>query len=133
MPAKRKRSNWKPADGPLMTHWAKDVDPACPLPEYPRPQMTRPRWVNLNGLWEFAVTPKSERENGGHPSQKPLALVERLVLVASKPDDLLLDPFGGTGTLAVAAQKRRRRWLLIESEPQYVEVARRRLEPAENP
>ena len=60
MPPKRKPSEWKPADSPLMTRWAKDVDPACPLPEYPRPQMTRPRWVNLNGLWEFAVTPKEQ-------------------------------------------------------------------------
>ena len=82
----------------------------------------------MRNLWEFAVTPKSERGNGRHPSQKPLALVERLVLVASKPDELLLDPFGGTGTLAVAARKHGRRWLLIESESGYVEVARRRLE-----
>jgi beta-galactosidase/beta-glucuronidase len=41
-----------------MTRWAQDVDPACPLPEYPRPQMTRPRWVNLNGLWDYTVTPR---------------------------------------------------------------------------
>ncbi|MCJ7490587.1 MAG: site-specific DNA-methyltransferase [Dehalococcoidia bacterium] len=82
----------------------------------------------MRNLWEFGVTPKSERGNGKHPSQKPLALVERLVLVASKPDELLLDPFGGTGTLAVAARKHGRRWLLIESESGYVEVARRRLE-----
>jgi site-specific DNA-methyltransferase (adenine-specific) len=85
----------------------------------------------MRNLWEFAVTPKSERVNGGHPSQKPLALVERLVLVATRPDELLLDPFGGTGTLAVAARKHGRRWLLIESELQYVEAARRRLEELE--
>jgi beta-galactosidase/beta-glucuronidase len=60
MPSKREQSSWKPVSGRLMTRWAKDVDPACPLPEYPRPQMTRPRWVNLNGLWGFAVTPKDQ-------------------------------------------------------------------------
>ena len=49
---------WKPADGPLMTPWAKDVSPGNALPEYPRPQMVRPRWQNLNGLWDYAVTSK---------------------------------------------------------------------------
>jgi len=47
--------------------------------------------------------------------------------VASRPDDLLLDPFGGAGTLAVAAQRHSRRFLLIESVPRYVEMARHRL------
>jgi hypothetical protein len=45
---------WKPAKSPLMTRFAKDVDPKNPLPEYPRPQMVRDRWQSLNGLWQFA-------------------------------------------------------------------------------
>lgn len=44
---------WKPADGPLKTRWAKDVSPTNALPEYPRPQMVRKDWQNLNGLWQF--------------------------------------------------------------------------------
>ena len=52
---------WKPVPGHLMTKWAADVDPACPLPEYPRPQMTRPQWVNLNGLWDYAIVPKGQQ------------------------------------------------------------------------
>ena len=51
---------WKPKQAPLMTRWAKDVDPAKTLPEYPRPQMTRERWLNLNGLWEYAIRPKDD-------------------------------------------------------------------------
>jgi hypothetical protein len=47
--------SWKPAPGHLMTRWAKDVDPRKPLPEYPRPQMVRPDWINLNGLWDYAI------------------------------------------------------------------------------
>lgn len=46
--------DWKPADGPLMTPWAKDVTPDKVLPEYPRPQMVRDRWMNLNGLWQMS-------------------------------------------------------------------------------
>jgi hypothetical protein len=44
---------WKPAAGPLMTRWAKDVSPDKVLPEYPRPQMQRTEWQNLNGLWQL--------------------------------------------------------------------------------
>lgn len=51
---------WKPKQAPLMTRWAKDVDPARPLPEYPRPQMVREKWQNLNGLWEYAIRPRDE-------------------------------------------------------------------------
>ena len=46
---------WKPAAAPLMTEWAAKVDPANPLPEYPRPQLVREQWSNLNGLWEYAI------------------------------------------------------------------------------
>ena len=56
---------WQPAEGPLMTPWAKDVSPEKVWPEYPRPQMVRPDWVNLNGLWQYTIVPKDE----GRPAQ----------------------------------------------------------------
>src|SRR4029079_4966256 len=43
--------------GPLATRWAKDVSPQKVHPEYPRPQMVRKNWVNLNGLWDYVVYP----------------------------------------------------------------------------
>ena len=49
---------WQAVPGHLTTEWTAKVDPRHPLPEYPRPQMTRPQWVNLNGLWDYAVTAK---------------------------------------------------------------------------
>ncbi len=52
------RAAWKPADGPLMTPFAKDVSPENALPEHPRPQMVREDWQNLNGLWQYAITGK---------------------------------------------------------------------------
>ena len=54
------RAAWKPADGPLMTRWAKEVSPENAHPEYPRPQMVREDWLNLNGLWGYAIRPKNE-------------------------------------------------------------------------
>ena len=47
---------WQPAQGLLMTRWSKEVTPENAWPEYPRPQMTRARWMNLNGLWEYQIT-----------------------------------------------------------------------------
>ncbi|MEQ1826876.1 MAG: sugar-binding domain-containing protein [Pirellula sp.] len=46
---------WRPVEGHLMTRWAKDVNPNQPLSAYPRPQMTRKRWKNLNGLWDYKI------------------------------------------------------------------------------
>src|SRR5262245_54056503 len=53
-------AEWQPAQGPLMTRWAKDVSPEKVHPEYPRPQMVREQWTNLNGLWDYAVRPATE-------------------------------------------------------------------------
>jgi len=49
---------WQPVEGRIMTRWAGDVDPDKPWPEYPRPKMVRGDWVNLNGLWDYAIRPK---------------------------------------------------------------------------
>ncbi len=48
-------ADWKPAESTLMTRWAKNVDPARAHPEYPRPQLVRKDWLNLNGLWDYAI------------------------------------------------------------------------------
>ena len=48
--------DWKPVPGHIMTRWADEVDPENPLPEYPRPHLVRSNWLNLNGLWDYAVT-----------------------------------------------------------------------------
>jgi len=55
------KTDFKPADAPLMTRWAKDVSPSNAHPEYPRPQMVRKQWLNLNGLWEYAIKPEDRK------------------------------------------------------------------------
>ena len=51
-------ASWQPAQGPLKTRWAKEVSPDKAHREYPRPQMVRSDWLNLNGLWDFAISGK---------------------------------------------------------------------------
>lgn len=53
------QNNWQLQPAALQTRWARLVSPANALPEYPRPQMIRDNWVNLNGLWDYAITDKS--------------------------------------------------------------------------
>ena len=52
--------DWKPVGDNIKTSWAGQVDPSCPLPEYPRPQMVRADWMNLNGLWNYSVKGNDE-------------------------------------------------------------------------
>src|SRR5262249_35012777 len=51
-------ADWKPKQAPLMTRWAADVTPDNVHAEYPRPQMVREHWLNLNGLWDYSIQPR---------------------------------------------------------------------------
>lgn len=59
LPASIFADDWKPAPTPLMTKWGKQVTPQNAWAEYPRPQLVRKDWQNLNGLWDYAITPKA--------------------------------------------------------------------------
>ena len=50
-------AQWKPVAGRIMTEWAAKIDIENVLPEYPRPIMERADWINLNGLWNYAISP----------------------------------------------------------------------------
>ena len=65
--------------------------------------------------------------NALHPTQKPLRLYEYLVRTYTRPGDTVLDPFAGSGTTLVAAQKLGRRFIGCDLSPEYVEIARQRL------
>jgi site-specific DNA-methyltransferase (adenine-specific) len=69
----------------------------------------------------------TSKEKCGHPSQKPVALIEKLILCATDPGDVVLDPFLGSGTTAVAAERLGRQWIGIESNAGYVRMARDRI------
>ena len=83
-------------------------------------------------LWRIPSLKGRSGEKCGHPAQKPLRLIERIVLSSSNPGDLVLDPFLGSGTTAVVAQLHGRRWLGIEKNPAYIRIARQRIKAKSN-
>jgi DNA modification methylase len=88
--------------------------------------------LQMRSDWHLGLCTGSERlkVNGkkAHPTQKPEALLYRVLLAASSPGDIVLDPFFGTGTTGAVAKKLRRHWIGIERDPAYVTLARERLE-----
>ncbi|MBQ9239680.1 MAG: site-specific DNA-methyltransferase, partial [Treponema sp.] len=85
-----------------------------------------------SNLWnDISVPYWSMAENTAHPTQKPEKLLAKLILASSHPDDMVFDPFLGSGTTAVTAQKLGRRWCGIELNAQYCAWAAWRLERAE--
>jgi len=82
----------------------------------------------MRNMWDIPMTPTSERSSGKHPSQKPLAVMDRLVLGCTNPGDLILDPFGGSGTTAVSAQRHLRDFLIVERDPDYCDIAKKRIQ-----
>lgn len=70
----------------------------------------------------------ASKEKVGHPSQKPVKLIEMLVSSATRENDLVLDPFTGSGTTAVVCQTLNRRFVGVEIEPKYIEIAESRLQ-----
>ena len=81
----------------------------------------------MRNMWTIPYPSSSERMHGKHPSQKPIDVIGRIILIASNPGDFIVDCFGGSGTTAVAAQGHDRRWVMIESNPEYNQIARARL------
>lgn len=63
------QTNWQIQPTAIKTRWAKEVSPTNALPEYPRPQMVRENWQNLNGLWNYTITPKDAAMPSGYQGQ----------------------------------------------------------------
>ncbi len=89
------------------------------------------RLTHPSNLWTDITVPFwSMPENTGHPTQKPEKLLAKLILASSRPGDLVLDPFCGSGTTAVTAQKLGRRFIGVERQEEYCCLALKRLDRA---
>jgi len=81
----------------------------------------------VNSVWTITLGP-SDRQRTGYPNQKPLALVEPFVLVHSDLNDLVFDPFAGSGTVGVAAKRNSRHYVVNDLNPEAFSVMQNRLE-----
>ena len=92
--------------------------------------------VQMRSDWFIPLCTGEERLKGAdgkklHPTQKPESLLARVILSASRPDDLVLDPFSGTGTTGAVAHRLRRRFIGIERSSEYAAAARERIAATE--
>lgn len=78
-------------------------------------------------LWRIPSLKGTSREKVGHPSQKPEALIERIIQSSTRNGDLVIDPFSGSGTTAAVAQKLGRKWLGIEKDEEYATMSQERI------
>ena len=81
----------------------------------------------MKDVWLIPLVTREEKKFGKHPTQKPLALLERIILASTNEGDLILDPFNGSGTTGLAALKLNRKYIGIEKEAEYVELTKKRL------
>jgi site-specific DNA-methyltransferase (adenine-specific) len=94
----------------------------------------RDRWVphplgaKPRDVLEIPVLCNGTSEKTPHPTQKPEELIRRLIAGTCQPGELVVDPFGGSGTVAVVAEREGRRWMVGDRDPRYVGLARDRLQ-----
>jgi site-specific DNA-methyltransferase (adenine-specific) len=84
-------------------------------------------------VWWMTIVPTNGAERTGYPTQKPEALLRRIIQASSRPGDLVLDFFCGSGTTGVAAKRLGRRYLLIDQNPKAIDIATRRLTGTQDP
>ena len=86
----------------------------------------------MKNVWRMMAPGKAEKNHGKHPTQKPVQLIERCLLASTRPGDLVLDPFAGSGSTGVAALGCGRRFVGVDIEPAFIDLARRRLTTADH-
>lgn len=110
----------------------KNIDPVFNLEDVRVPCQSADKRNNLSGanpsdIWAFTQVHGTSKERTAHPCPFPQAMIERIVLACSNPGDVVLDPFGGSGTTGAAAVAHGRSTVIIEREPTYWPIIEKRL------
>ncbi len=87
----------------------------------------------MTDVWHLPAIAQWEKSCGKHPTQKPIALLSRILMASTQQGEWVLDPFCGSSTTGIAANLLGRRFLGIDQEDEYIEISRRRREELENP
>ena len=82
----------------------------------------------MKDVWETSLTKPSEKKYGKHPTQKPIELLEKIILSSTDENDLILDPFNGSGTTGIVASRLKRKYIGIEREKEYLDLTIKRKE-----
>ncbi len=90
-------------------------------------KMLHPFGPLISDVWSDIHRIKHNKYRDNHPCQLPIHLMERIILMSSDEGDIILDPFNGTGTTAIASRRLGRKYIGIELDPQYVEITRNKL------
>jgi len=80
----------------------------------------------MKSVWQIDAPPKEEKVFGKHPTQKPLALLERIIVASTDEDDLIFDPFAGSSTTGIASARLNRRFIGLELEQQFIDLSVKR-------
>ncbi len=81
----------------------------------------------MKDVWDIAFAGKSEKTHGKHPTQKPIKLLERIVLSSTNEGNIVLDPFNGSGTTGVVCKKIGRKYVGIDISTSYLDISKLRL------
>ncbi len=83
--------------------------------------------TQMRSVWSIPTTAQREKEQGKHPTQKPLALLKRIILASTNPGNIILDPFNGSGTTGIAAKQiGQRKYIGIEMSQEYIDLTVKR-------
>ena len=86
----------------------------------------------MKDVWETSLTKPNEKKCGKHPTQKPIEILEKIILASTDKGDLILDPFNGSGTTGIVATRLNRKYIGIEKEKEYLDLTIRRKESDNN-
>lgn len=93
-----------------------------------KPHLIHPYGAMLSDIWNDIHRIRHNKNRDNHPCQLPIHLLERIILMSSDENDIILDPFMGSGTTAIASKKLNRKWIGIEIDENYVKIINSKLE-----
>ena len=85
----------------------------------------------MKDVWLLPLPSKTEKEFGKHPTQKPLSVLERIILASTNEGNVVLDPFCGSGTTGVSCLALKRKFIGIDNTEEYIVLAEKRIKKQE--